>query len=78
MYCYKLFCRGGINVVSIGFGLKDKIDHQELACIVGDNGEIPHIFDVKSLEGLEGLLSLVEKYIFTNQQVCRSTFDPLS
>ena len=65
----------GVNVISIGFGLK--IDYKELACIVGDNGEYPHIFDVHNLNGLEKLLSLVENYIAMNQQVCKSKFDPL-
>ena len=59
----------GVNVISIGIG--SKIDYDELACIEGDNGGIPHIFDVKDLAGLQMLQTLVEDYIFTNHQMCK-------
>ena len=59
----------GVNVISIGIG--NKIDYDELACIEGDNGGVPHIFDVKDLTGLQMLLTLVGNYISTNQQMCK-------
>ena len=67
----------GVNVVSIAVGPEYNINYKELACIVGNNGGIPHIFDVHNLNGLRRLQSLVENYIVMNQKVCKSTFDPL-
>ena len=43
----------GVKVISICIG--SKIDYDELACIEGDNGGIPHIFDAKDLTGLQML-----------------------
>ena len=43
----------GVNVISIGVG--PNINYDELECIEGDNGGVPHIFDVKDLAGLKEL-----------------------
>ena len=65
----------GVNVISIGVG--NDIDYDELECIKGDNSPSSHIFDVKDLAGLKDLQARVFKFLGENQQICRSSFDPL-
>ena len=60
----------GVNVVSIGVG--NTIDYDELECIEGDNGGIPHIFDVTDLAGLQALQQRVEAHLIQSQQACKS------